>query len=520
MKRIHSYFTILFILSFTITLFSQTTNENLYQEAKGLLTKAQDAGASIFTKADFEKGNELFSEAENMIKKSEKSEDISLALINSIEIFKKCIENSKMMNTNFTGLMKTRQLTLNNGISESTQKIWREAEDNFISAVEEFADKNLEGTKKYSDIAEKLYKDAELIAIKDRYILPVNQSVLKAEDEGFMKLAPITLKKCKQLILETENILNNNRYDTTKARSTINLALYELNHGLYMHKIFKKMEEEEKTMEDLQLKLEDPLSKVAAEYKIPPLFDSGFENVTSKIIQNISDERTKLTDAKNENQKLTSNIEELNKSTDNYKTSLAGEKKTNQKLSAVIDSLRKANAILIKSGEEDRAKLALLEGENIKYKSQSDILAKNAKLLESISSMFLPSEAEVINNGDLIVIRLVNLNFPQNKATLEPQYFTLLTKVQKAIQTFPNGTAVIEGHTDGVGDYQKNLELSQNRASSVYQYLMSTMGADASRISSVGLGGTKPIANNASEEGRAKNRRIEIVINPHLEEAK
>ncbi len=157
---------------------------------------------------------------------------------------------------------------------------------------------------------------------------------------------------------------------------------------------------------------------------------------------------------------------------------------------------------------------------NVKFKADSEMLEKNQKLIESISSMFLPSEAEVIKNGDLITIRLVNLNFPQNKATLEPQYFTLLTKVQKAIQTFPNGTTVIEGHTDGVGDYQKNLELSQNRANSIYQYLISTMGAEAAKISVIGLGGSKPIANNSSEEGKAKNRRIEIVINPHLETTK
>jgi OOP family OmpA-OmpF porin len=103
---------------------------------------------------------------------------------------------------------------------------------------------------------------------------------------------------------------------------------------------------------------------------------------------------------------------------------------------------------------------------------------------------------------------------------LESQYFSLLNKVQKAIQSFPKGTILIEGHTDGVGDYQKNLELSQGRANAVYQYLISTMGADAARITAAGLGASKPIANNSSEEGRAKNRRIEVVINPHLDDTK
>lgn len=519
MFKISANLTILVLVVFAFSINAQS-NESAYKEAKALLAKAQEAGAGVFAKDDFEKGADLFDEAEKMISKNDKPENISQALTDAIVLFKKCIETSKLMNSNFAGLMKTRQLVLNNGVSENTKKLWDEAEDNFRNAVDEYSDKDMEATKKYSDMAEKLYKDAELIAIKDKFLLLTNQAIDKAEDEGLEKHAPTSLKKSKQYIVDTEATLNANRYDTTKARTSLNMAIYELRHGLYLQGLFKKMDEEEKGMEDLVLKAEESFTKVAAEYKLPPMFDSGFDNMTAKILQGIGDERTKLANAKSENQKLNTDIAALKKSLDETKSSLENEKKTNSKLNASIDSLKRANEALVKAGEETLAKLAVLEGENIQFKTQSEILAKNEKLVASISSMFLPSEAEVIMNGDLIIIRLVNLNFPQNKSTLEPQYFTLLNKVQKAIQTFPNGTAVIEGHTDGVGNYQANLDLSQTRAGSVYQYLMSTMGADASRISSIGLGGSKPIANNNTEEGRAKNRRIEIVINPHLEEAK
>lgn len=97
------------------------------------------------------------------------------------------------------------------------------------------------------------------------------------------------------------------------------------------------------------------------------------------------------------------------------------------KLKQELDAAKKTNEELTKSAEELKSKLALIEVENVKFKSDSETTEKNQKLIDNISSMFLPSEAEVIKNGDLLTIRLVNINFPQNrKPTLEPQLSSLL----------------------------------------------------------------------------------------------
>ena len=68
----------------------------------------------------------------------------------------------------------------------------------------------------------------------------------------------------------------------------------------------------------------------------------------------------------------------------------------------------------------------------------------------------------------------------------------------------------IEGHTDNVGDKKSNLDLSRRRAESVVNYL-SAKGVDAKRLKSDGKGDTIPVADNRSEDGRAKNRRVELV---------
>jgi outer membrane protein OmpA-like peptidoglycan-associated protein len=72
----------------------------------------------------------------------------------------------------------------------------------------------------------------------------------------------------------------------------------------------------------------------------------------------------------------------------------------------------------------------------------------------------------------------------------------------------------IEGHTDNIGKADDNLQLSQNRADACKQYLVKK-GIEESRISSVGYGDMRPIADNATEEGRAKNRRTEFNIRNH-----
>ncbi len=72
-------------------------------------------------------------------------------------------------------------------------------------------------------------------------------------------------------------------------------------------------------------------------------------------------------------------------------------------------------------------------------------------------------------------------------------------------------TVFIEGHTDGTGDVEYNLMLSTRRARTVLRYLLKR-GVEDSRMLAKGLGMSMPVANNTTEEGRAKNRRVEFIL--------
>ncbi len=109
------------------------------------------------------------------------------------------------------------------------------------------------------------------------------------------------------------------------------------------------------------------------------------------------------------------------------------------------------------------------------------------------------------------VFEIEDLLFVQSKADILPESIPSLQKVLKLLLDFPTMVIEIGGHTDNIGGQNANLELSQKRAESVMEYLIS-QGIDHKRIVAVGYGGSKPVAANYDPEKRKLNRRVEIKI--------
>jgi len=108
---------------------------------------------------------------------------------------------------------------------------------------------------------------------------------------------------------------------------------------------------------------------------------------------------------------------------------------------------------------------------------------------------------------------ILNIEFDFDKADIKPQYHDDIKKVADCMTEYPDTTAVIEGHTDNKGDEAYNLKLSQMRAEAVMQYLIDEFGVAPERLTAKGFGESQPIADNSTEEGRQKNRRVYARIN-------
>jgi len=103
--------------------------------------------------------------------------------------------------------------------------------------------------------------------------------------------------------------------------------------------------------------------------------------------------------------------------------------------------------------------------------------------------------------------------FSTGKSALLPGAKERLSKVADVLKDAPNRKIVVEGHTDSTGKAATNDRLSQQRADAVKDYLM-TRGVPSKQVTTKGFGASHPIANNSTSEGRAENRRVEIVVEP------
>lgn len=118
------------------------------------------------------------------------------------------------------------------------------------------------------------------------------------------------------------------------------------------------------------------------------------------------------------------------------------------------------------------------------------------------------------DNGQAILVNLPDgVTFDVGSYTLKPAFRATLDDIATSMNQYPNSLIDVYGHTDSTGSDAYNQTLSENRARTVANYLISK-GVSAARIRSQGFGETMPVADNATEGGRAKNRRVEIKIVP------
>ena len=120
----------------------------------------------------------------------------------------------------------------------------------------------------------------------------------------------------------------------------------------------------------------------------------------------------------------------------------------------------------------------------------------------------------VTRAGDRIILNMPsNITFATDQDAVMPQFYPTLNSVAIVLRKFERTLIDVNGHTDSTGSLEHNQALSERRAMSVAGYLNS-QGIDPRRVSALGFGPSQPIASNATAEGRAQNRRVEIQIAP------
>lgn len=467
--KTNSIFRSLFLLVFAGLLtagsaIGQTNpKQTFFAEYDKMIDELRKMDAEILSPQFFKKAVEFYNEANEDYDNQESVISIRKKLVEAERFAKRAEEIVKMASLTLNSAIEARSAALDANAPLFSQELWEKAEDRLLESTTNLEDDDIEDARKYGAAALNFFKEAELLAIKNGILGDAREQIALAKEAEAERYCYHTFRNAQNLLAETEEMLNSNRYGKEEAINKATQAAYEGRHAQYLAMKIKQISGEDKNWEMLILEFEDVLRSFGSLFKFDPKFDEGFDPVVKTLMAYISD----VKDEKERLQKENSELEE--------------------ELNLVKEREATTSAELAYKKEQER-----------KVKKVIDIFNQN--------------EAKVVDEGDKLIVRLYGLTFPTGKAIIQPEYFSLLTKVQRAIHEFSDNYIIIEGHTDSQGNAMQNKLLSEERSRAVKEYLQANMELGDDQISHYGMGDQRPIESNKTREGRARNRRIEVII--------
>jgi OmpA-OmpF porin, OOP family len=457
---------------------------SLFRDADQALEQARAVDAELLAPDTFIRGLEAYMSAEADLGRGRNADRIRTSLAAATRMLGEARDAAEIASVTLAAVIKTRADATNANAATFAAPLWTEASENFSEAARRLETGDIRGARTRADEAETLFRDAELTAIKAQYLSQTRALLAEAEQARVPRLAPKTYQRALGLLAEAERELNENRYDTDLPRSLAQQANYEARHAIYLAGLIARIDDEDQTLEDLILTYEQPLSDVSAAADKVAQLDQGVEPVAAELVAYIEGLREQAAQAERD-------------VTD-----------TRARVAALEEEIRDLDQRLGGVSQERVALVQRLEAEE-----------RIREQFAAIENIFTRDEARVSREGNRMIIRLVGLTFQSGQDVVRPAYRQLLQKVQQAAEVFPRSQITVEGHTDAYGGDENNLALSRRRAEAVSAYLTNELSVPAFRLSAVGYGETQPIANNDTEQGRERNRRIDVIIEPQLESA-
>jgi outer membrane protein OmpA-like peptidoglycan-associated protein len=297
------------------------------------------------------------------------------------------------------------------------------------------------------------------------------------------KRAPRSLQAARRYLAEADQELQRNRYDVAHPRRLAARASYEARHATYLSQLIERVLKEENDdqagVEALILSWEEPLKQIATGMELSAQFDKGMQAPLQEMNERAGQQLLEMSRLK---QELGDRDEQL--------------------------------AVLNSQVKRLEARLGGVSEERVALQRRVDAQERMRSSVAALEATFSADEARVTRQGDDVVLSLLGIKFPSGRSTIDGNSAALMKKVQQGLALFPNATISIEGHTDANGSDSTNLILSQDRADAVRQYLITNFGMDPEKLTSVGYGEARPVATNETAAGRARNRRIDLVIHP------
>jgi OOP family OmpA-OmpF porin len=357
---------------------------------------------------------------------------------------------------------------------------WQKADARFREATAALEHNDVKGAQRRAAEADVLLRDVELVAIRNGVVNEARGRIAQADAAKVEKFAPRTLAAAKRYLAQAEEAVNHDRYDLTPATGLAAQASYEARHSIYLASLIEATLDkkgDEAGLEELILSWEQPLAQVATAVEVQARFDAGVPPVLQQLQTKTQEQAREVQELRRELEDRNGQIVALNAAMEKLETNLGG-----------------------------------VSQERLALQRRVDAQESVRRSVATIETSFATDEAHVSRQGEDVVISLTGIRFPSGRSNIEAGNAALMNKVRDALAQFPDASLTVEGHTDSNGSDPTNLILSQDRADAVRQYIISNFGINPERISSIGYGEARPVANNETTEGRARNRRIDLIV--------
>ncbi len=338
------------------------------------------------------------------------------------------------------------------------------------------------------------YAELELKAIKRNLLGDTRKALREAEEQQLEKQAPKTMRLAQEQYQHAVNTLNVDRHDVKKAAEHARSAQWQIRRAQQISALSKHFDVSLFSEEDKILWFQEQMQPLVDKLQMHAPFDQSHKDVIDQAVAAVAALQKK-------NLQLLGQVDRLNQQLLQTQQSGAEEVLAMQEQATLMQLLKEQELTQLREQtEQEKARQAAI-----------------ARKFEEVQLLFNESEAEVYRRMNDVLIRAHGFSFESGKSEIDTVNFALLNKIINAINKFEGSRVQISGHTDSIGGEAANAKLSQERADRVADFLVQVGQIAAHRVSSQGFGETKPVASNETPEGRAANRRVEILIkNPSL----
>ncbi len=294
------------------------------------------------------------------------------------------------------------------------------------------------------------YEQLELAALQEGTVEAAQEAIEDAKKKDAHKIAPKTFELAKEEMKLARSVLEADRTNTDKANAHAMRAKWLAERSMVITELVKDFERRDYSPEDLLLWYQKQLSDI--------------------------------------------------------NSPLGAELAFNQPNRVVVLGMQQSIKELMRQRDDTAAQRS-------RYEQELSFSAEQQAAVDKVQSLFTPAEAKVYQQRRSLLISAHGFRFPPGGSEIGTENFSLLNRIIKAVNTFPDSRVEISGHTDSLGSTAANRNLSKARAANVAKFLIDVGNIAADRVTASGYGEERPVASNETAEGRAANRRVEILIN-------